>query len=141
MGRTLIAVLVALAGCQASPPQEAVLTLVPAAMRITGLAAPAANDPNTECLIAGAALEATIHVSRAPVTIILIAFTPTPATVPSFELGVDGRVIAADVVQTVSSKILAYNVAPARGEHLLRVGMPGDSPGVLCVQQLAMTHR
>ena len=141
MGRTVIAMLLALAACRTTPPEEAVLTLVPAAMRITGQAAPAANDPNTECLIAGAALEATIHVSRSPVTLILIAFTPTPATVPSFELQVDGRLIAADVVPTVASKIVAYNVSPEPGEHLLRIGMPGDSPGVLCMQQVAMTHR
>ena len=141
MGRTVIALVLALAGCRTSPPAEAVLTLVPAGMRITGSAAPAANDPDTECLIAGAALEATIHVSRSPVTLIVIAFTPTPATVPSFELSVDERLVAADVVSTVASKIVAYNVSPEPGEHRLRVGMPGNSPGVLCVQQVAMTHR
>jgi len=142
MRRTVIALLVALGGCRgSSPPPEAVLTWVPTAMRITGLAAPASNDPNTACLIAGASIEATIHVSRSPVTVMLIAFTPTPATIPSFELWVGSRLIATDVIPTVSPKILAYNVSPDPGEHVLRVSTPGNSPGVLCVQHVALTQR
>lgn len=137
-----MALLVVLGGCRGSSlPQEAVLTWVPTAMRITGLAAPAANDPNTACLIAGASIDAKIHVWRSPVTIILNAFTPTPATVPSFELWVGRRLVAADVIPTASPKILAYNVSPERGEHVLRVAVPGNSPGVLCIQQVALTQR
>lgn len=142
MRRTVLAVLVALGACQgASAPQEAVLTWVPTAMRTTGMTAPASNDPNTACLIAGASVEATIHVSRAPVTVILIAFTPTPATVPSFELRVGARLVASDVIATVAPKVLAYNVSPERGEHVLRVSTPGNSPGVLCIQSVALTQR
>ena len=142
MRRTAIALLMVLGGCRGSyPPQEAVLTFVPTAMKVTGLAAPASNDPNTICLIAGASVEAEIHVSRSPVTIVLIAFTPTPATVPSFELRVGPTLIASDVISTVTPKILAYNASPDRGAHVLRVGMPGTSPGVLCVQQVAVTQR
>jgi hypothetical protein len=142
MRRTVLALLVVLGGCQnASPPHEAVLSWVPTAMRITGLVAPASNDPNTACLIAGASLEATIHVSRAPVTVILVAFTPTPATVPSFELRVGDRLVATDAIPTVAPKVLAYNVSPERGEHVLRVGTPGNSPGVLCIQSVALTQR
>lgn len=141
MRRTVIALLL-LGGCRGSyPPQEAVLTLVPTAMEITGLAAPAATDPNTACLIAGASIAATIHVSRSPATVILIAFTPTPAAIPSFELRVGSRLVAADVIPTVSPKVVAYNVSPEPGEHVLRVGMPGTSPGVLCIQQVAVTQR
>jgi hypothetical protein len=137
-----MALLVVLGGCLGSdPPQEAVLTLVPTAMKVTGLAAPASNDPNTACLIAGASVEAEIYVSRSPVTIVVVAFTPTPATIPSFELSVGPRLIASDVVSTVSPKILAYNASPDRGAHVLRVGMPGTSPGILCVQQVAVTQR
>jgi hypothetical protein len=105
------------------------------------LFAPASNDPNTACLIAGASIEAKIHLSRSPVTVILIAFTPTPATIPSFELRVGSRLVATDVIPTVAPKILAYNVSADRGEQVLRVAVPGKSPGVLCVQQLAVTQR
>jgi hypothetical protein len=144
MRRMVVALLSVLAGCRGSyPPQEAVLTFVPTAMQISGPAAPAANDPITECLIAGASVEARIQVSRSPVTVILIAFTPTPApaTIPSFELRVDSGLVATDVIPTVTPKILAYNVSPNRGEHVLRVGVPGNSPGILCVQQVAVTQR
>ena len=131
-----------LVGCHgASPPAEAVLTFVPTAMQVSGLAAPAANDPNTACLIAGASVTANIHVAHAPITIIVIAFTPTPATIPGFELSLDAEQVAADVISTVAPKVLAYNVAPAPGDHTLRVGMPGESPGILCVQQVAVTQR
>lgn len=137
-----MALLVVLGGCRGSyPPQEAVLTLVPTSMTVTGLAAPASNDPNTACLIAGAGIEAEIHVSRSPVTILIVAFTPTPATIPSFELRVGSTLVASDVISTVTPKILAYNVSPDRGAHMLRVGVPGTSPGVLCVQQVAVTQR
>lgn len=142
MRRTVLALLVAVGGCQgASTPQEAVLTWVPTAMRTAGMTAPASTDPNTACLIAGASLETVIHVSHSPVTVILVAFTPTPATVPSFELRVGERLVATDVISTVAPKVLAYNVSPARGEHVLRVSTPGNSPGVLCVQSVALTQR
>jgi hypothetical protein len=131
-----------LAACQgAPPPQEAVLTLVPTAMQITGSFAPAWNDPSTACLIAGASIEARIHVSRSPVTVILIAFTPTPAPIPSFELRVGSRLVAMDVIPTVSPRILAYNVNSDRGEQVVRVAVPVNSPGILCVQQVAVTQR
>lgn len=137
-----MALLVVLGGCRGSyPPQEAVLTFVPTAMKVTGLAAPASNDPNTACLIAGASVEAEIYVSRSPVTIVIVAFTPTPATIPSFELRVGSRLVASDLISTVSPKILAYNVSPDRGTHVLRVAVPGTSPGILCIQQVAVTQR
>ena len=142
MRRMAIVLLVGLAACRrAPPPQEAVLTFVPTGMRAAGAVAPASNDPNTACLIAGGSIETTIAVARSPVTVIVIAFTPTPTTVPSFELRVGAKLIAADVVSTLSSRIMAYNVSPVRGEHMVRVSVPGLSPGVLCVQSVAITQR
>jgi hypothetical protein len=142
MRRAAIALVLTLAGCrEAPPPAEAVLTLVPTAMRTTGLTAPASNDPNSACLIAGGGVEQTIAVARAPITVIVSAFTPTPATVPSVEIRVGEQLVASDVISTVAPKILAYNVALEPGAHLLRVAMPGNSPGVLCVQSVAVTAR
>lgn len=142
MRRALVALLLGLVGCRGShPPEEAVLTFVPTAMRTVGLTAPAANDPNTACLIAGGGIERTVTVARAPITVIVIAFTPTPAAVPSFELHVGPQLVAADTITTVAPKVLAYNVDASAGEQVVQVSMPGNSPGVLCVQSVALTQR
>ncbi len=138
----LACVLLGLGACRGDrPPDEAVLTLVPTAMRATGGVAPASNDPNAACLIAGGAIAATIAVAGAPVTVIVIAFTPTPATAPGVEIRVGAELVATDVITAVAPRVLAYNVGVEPGDHVLRVSAPDLSPGILCVQSVAITQR
>jgi hypothetical protein len=142
MRARLLALLVALlAGCQeTSVPHEAVLTLVPTSMRVVGLAAPGAGYEQTLCLIAGASVEANIYVSRSPFTVVIDAFTPTPMESPWFELHVGSGLIAVEALHNVPPRAMVYTAHAERGEQLLRVNVPGTSPGVLCLQQVIVSQ-
>jgi hypothetical protein len=128
-----------IAGCQgSSDPPAPILSLVPTAMRAVGPSAPA--DESTLCLIAGASVEATIYVHHPRVTIIVVAFTPTPQTAPDFVLQLGSRTVASNTVRTVQAEASLYRTEAERGEQVVRLQVPGKSPGVFCLRQVLVTQ-
>ena len=128
-----------LGGCRRFyDPPAPILTLVPTGMLATGPSAKA--DEQMMCLIAGASLQATVYVHEPTVTIIVIAFTPTPPTPPGMMVYVDSNLIATDTMRALQLEASVYRVAAERGERVLRVMVPPLSPGVLCVRQVVVTQ-
>src|ERR1051325_6250684 len=122
--------LLLLAVCRRSyEPPAAILTLVPATMRVTGPTR--ATDDRTLCLAAGGSAEATVYVHQAAVTIALTASTPTPAAVPSFVVRFGARLLATNPPRTGQGETSVYRATAERGEQVLRVMVPENSTGGL----------
>ena len=128
-----------LAGCRGSyEPPASILTLVPAAMRVSGPTR--ATDDHTLCLAAGGGAEATVYVYEAPVMIVASASTPTPEAMPSFVVRLGSRMVATNTVQTVLAEAFVCRAAADPGEQVLRVMVPDSSPGRLCLHQVSVTQ-
>ena len=119
-------------------PPAPVLSLAPAGMQSSG---PSANfDDHTRCLMPGASVEASVYVQRSTVTIVVVAFTPSPDAIPSFLLHWGGRTVALETVRSARAKASVYRVEASRGEQILSVEVPPTSPGVLCLDQVVLTQ-
>ena len=138
-GLASLVVWLLLSGCRRfDDPPAPILTLVPTGMLVTGPAAKA--DEQMMCLIAGASLQATVWAHEPSVTIVVVAFTPTPPKPPGMMVYVDSQLIATDPMTAVQPQAFVYRVATERGERVLRVMVPRISPGVLCVRQVVVTQ-
>ena len=137
----VIAVLL-LAGChRAADTPAPMLTLWPAAMRVTG---PSAKlDEHTLCFVAGTKAEATVFMHEPTATIILVKFTSTPDTPPALVVALGANDVAADTVRNTRAETSAYRATGVgRGEQVLSLTVPASSSpaAVLCVQQVMMTQ-
>ncbi len=131
-----------LAGCRNTADVPApMLTLWPAAMRVTG---PSAKlDDRTLCLVAGTKAEATVFMHRPTATIIVVPFTSTPDTPPALMVSLGADVVAVDTVRNTRAETSAYNATGiGPGEQVLSLMVPESSSraAVLCVQQVMMTQ-
>ena len=128
-----------LGGCRRFyDPPVPILTLVPTGMLATGPSAKA--DEQTMCLIAGASLQAPVYAHEPTVTIVLVAFTPTPQTPPGMMLYFNSQMISMDTMRAQQPEAFVYRVVTDRGERELRIAVPGNSPGMLCVRQVVVAE-
>ena len=107
-------------------------------MRVTGPTS--AIDDRTLCLAAGGSAEATVYVHQAAVTIALTASTPTPEVMPSFVVRLGSRLVATNTLRTAKGEMSVYRTAAEREEQVLRVMVPGNSTGGLCLHQVSVTQ-
>jgi hypothetical protein len=126
-------------GCGPSyEPPAPVLTLMPAAMRVAE--GTATGDDHTRCLAAGASVEATVYIHQPTVGVIVTAFTPTPDTIPGLVVRLGSAAIASSAVRSAQPEVSVYRTKTGRGERVLRLIVPGSSPGVVCLQQVVVTQ-
>ena len=107
-------------------------------MRVTGPAR--AIDDRTLCLAAGGSAEATVYVHQTGVTIALTASAPTPEAMPSFTVHLGPYLVATNTLRTAQGETSVYRVAAERGEQVLRVMVPENSTGGLCLHQVSVTQ-
>ncbi len=126
-------------GCGPSyEPPAPILTLMPAAMRVAG--ATATGDGHTLCLAAGTSVEATVYIHQSTVAIIVSAFTPTPDAMPSLVVRLGSLTIDSSAIRNTQGEVSVYRTRMARGEQVLQLKVPEDSPGVVCLNEVAVTQ-
>ena len=126
------------AGCRGSyEPPAPVLTLVPAAMRSGGPAVRA--DDDTLCLAAGASVEATVYAYQSTVTIMVTASAATPE-MTDLTVRLGSRLVATDAIRATRAEASVYRSQASRGEQVLRLSVPENSPGRLCLRQVVVTQ-
>jgi len=111
---------------------------MPAAMRVAG--ATATGDGHTRCLVAGASVEAIVYIHQPTAAIIVTAFTTTPDAIPGLVVRLGSLTIASSAIRNTKAEVSVYRARMGRGEQVLQLIVPEGSPGVVCLDQVAVTQ-
>ncbi len=127
------------AACQGAPEAPApVLTLVPAALRVTGSAT--AIGDQTLCLGAGASAVATLYVHQPTVTMTITARNQGGTGTPVLVIRVGAAEVAAEAIAAAEPQPFTYRSRTEQGEQQLQLAVREGTAGGICIDQIAITQ-